>query len=116
MFLYTNKFGQDVLCHGTDDMRKADGVNLDLAKMVVHDEEGQLIGIQGGSLSLQKSMTMIKSLREGEALMKAKQPSVMKKSFAPSMSSGKTEMLKKSFSSGMANLHRQMDAIRRMQG
>jgi hypothetical protein len=111
VILYSDINGTHV-CGGTADIQRLQGVDTRLRNIVATDESGQIIGVQGGELSLQKSTQLIKSMREGKLLMKA-QP--VRKTFITSKPAVKTEMLHKSFSSGLYHLHREMDKIRRMQ-
>jgi len=86
MFMYSNSTGNH-LCGGMEDMRKADGYATNYAPRIVFDEEGALVGVQGGSLELTKSFGIIANLktqREEEILRKSQKKSeTLKKSFKP---------------------------------
>ncbi len=84
MFIYSNETG-DHLCHGMQDMRKADGFATNYAPKIVFDEEGALVGVQGGELSLEKSFGIIENLKtqHAEEILRKSQreAALLKKSF-----------------------------------
>lgn len=73
------------MCKGMEDMRKADGYVTNYAPKIVFDEEGALVGVQGGSMELVKSMGIIENLKKQHA------EEILRKS------QKKSETLKKSF-------------------
>jgi hypothetical protein len=83
MIIYQNATGNHV-CEGVQDMLKAEGHNFDLAKMVVRDEQNQIIGVQTAHCSWQDSMPLIKAMKDEDALLKSQQADrQMLKAFRP---------------------------------
>jgi len=80
MFVYSNSTGNH-LCAGMEDMRKADGFPTNYANRVITDEEGQIVAVSGGSMSLEKSEPLIKAMREDILMKSQKQAATLKKSF-----------------------------------
>jgi hypothetical protein len=84
MFIYSNETGNHP-CEGIADMRKADGFATNYAPRIVFDEEGALVGLQGGELELSKSFSLIANLKKQaaeEILRKSQQQqATLKKSF-----------------------------------
>jgi len=86
MFIYSDLNG-DHLVGGANDINRLNGANFNLRPRVMTDETGEIIGIQGGELSLEKSFGFISNLRAAaaeETLRKSqKQSAQLKKSFKP---------------------------------
>lgn len=84
MFIYSNSTGNHP-CEGIADMRKADGFATNYAPRIVTDEEGEIVGLQGGELELTKSFGIIANLKKQhaeEVLRKSqRQAATLKKSF-----------------------------------
>jgi len=83
MFIYSNATGSHI-CGGLEDMRKADGYATNYANRIIVDEEGELVGVSGGSMDLVKSMGLIANLKKQaaeEVLRKSQQSAQLKKSF-----------------------------------
>jgi|SRR5450759_305214 len=95
--IYTNATGNHI-CGGVADMRAADGYVTNYANHIVTNENGQIVAASGGTMSLEKSMPLIKAMRE-EILMKSQKagkhllarkvvtkPRILKKSLGSSTS------------------------------
>lgn len=60
----------DHLVEGANDIHRLSGANFNLRNIVMTDETGAVVGVQGGTCSLQKSMPVITALKE-RALLKS---------------------------------------------
>lgn len=75
------------------DLCKSMGQTHFAKSIIMTDEDGQIVGMQGGTMNMAKSMPLIKALRDEEILKKAQaaapglrrsvQSRPLKKSFAP---------------------------------
>ncbi len=88
MFIYSDHNG-DHIVGGAQDIQRLNGANFNLAPKIMTDETGQIVAIQGGELSLIKSMGIIEGLKvqaAEEVLRKSQKQSaqLLKKSFKPS--------------------------------
>src|SRR5664280_675886 len=84
MFIYSDLNG-DHLVGGAQDINRLNGANFNLRPRIMTDESGQIVGVQGGELSLEKSFGIISNLRAAaaeETLRKSQQQqATLKKSF-----------------------------------
>jgi len=71
MFIFQDENGSHV-CNGVDDVHKAMGVQNFAKSVIMTDENGQLVGAGQGGDGFMNSMPLVKALREGCPLLKAK--------------------------------------------
>jgi len=118
MFVYSNSTG-DHLCHGMQDMRKADGFQTNYANRVITDEEGQIVAVSGGSMSIEKSEPLIKAMREEILRKSQKEAEQLRKAFKPSAPIRRTTVQQVSASRDTKHafdvLLRDLDAMRAKQ-
>ncbi len=94
------------------DLCKAMGQTHFAKSIIMTDEDGAIVGMQGGTMDMAKSVTMIKALNE--------QASLMKSQTAKPVTAKKTEKpLRKSFygstPSGFEHLTEQLNELKQLQ-
>ncbi len=122
MFIYSDHNG-DHMVEGARDINRLNGENFNLRPRVMIDETGEIIGIQGGELSLEKSFGIISNLRAAaaeETLRKSqKKEATLKKSFKPTAPLHRTYTQQASASlankAGFTRLLNELDTMRRDQ-
>lgn len=83
-----------------------------LQNIIMKDEHGQILAVQGGSLTLEKSIPIIAALRE-EQLLKSMQAAKKEKKALMVKSTVSNRPLRKSFSNnGFVKLAREIELMR----